>query len=108
GQCTCTLPSTDPHRYVVAAGSQHKLAGGTIVGLRHLAVTQRGGMLQIGYDASIPGGTDAIADQLRVLRGARVGRLFANTFFVDSEATVTNGGAFAGATPRVVAPRDAH
>ncbi len=104
GQCTCAVPSTDARRYVVTAMSQLRLASGTIVGLGHLGATQPGGLIQIGRDSSIPGGTDTVGDQVRVLRGAHVGRLFANAPFVDSQATVTNGGPFPVHIPLVLMP----
>jgi hypothetical protein len=98
GECTCALPSTDARHYVLVGDTLLKIGKNALVLGGNVGVVEHGAMLAIGAGATLPGGSQAVGDVMRVYDGAHVGRLFSNVPNVRPTAVIAQGGPF-GFTP---------
>ncbi len=92
-------PSTDPRRYVLVGDTFLHLGAGALVLSGSVGVVEPRGMLAIGADATLPGGSHAVGDVARVDDGAHVGRLFSNVPSIRPGAVIAGGGPFTFAPP---------
>jgi hypothetical protein len=104
GQCTCAAPPSDGRRYAVVAATHLRLARRANVGFGHVAVTKPTGVALIGREAIVASGSSVVADQVRIQNAAQVGRVFANSVFVQPSAALTSGGPFAVLLPLALSP----
>ncbi len=92
-------PSSDARRYALIADNQLRLGTGSRVLFGSVGVVRQLGTLSVGRDGFLPGGSQAAADSARVLDGASIGALFANTASVSDNAILVGGGPFPVTVP---------
>jgi hypothetical protein len=89
--CQCAAISTDANDFAIIAEQQARLATSASVSRGGVAVTDAGGLLFVGKDASTPAAAQAIGDNCRLLPGSSVGQLFCNVNVIFPGSFVDSG-----------------
>jgi len=92
--CQCATLSSDYRDFAIIADLQARIGANANVTGGGVAVTTPGGFLYVGASATLPGGSQAIADRCRLLPGSNVGRLFCNEALILPGAFANGGGPF--------------
>ncbi len=102
--CQCAVPPLDPAGYVVLAQTKAKFGPNVRVTSGDVGATATGALLHVAESGQLDAGSNVVADRVRLLENAHVGRLFSNSEVIVTGAGADDGGPFRFAAPLRLAP----